>query len=138
MVYVFSISINDNFYTNEYCTRGLIYLIRDPRDLVVSYSKHLGISIDETIKIITNEKEINYYYSIPYLMSRWDLHYKSWLNLNVPRMIIRYEDILEDTMKILEGLKTKYEDHHRIQYSNNAIKSCVELSERYITDSASK
>ena len=113
-----NISINDNFYTNEHCTRGLIYLIIDPRDVVVSYSKHLGISIDETIKKITNEKEINYYYSIPYLMSRWDLHHKSWLNLNVPKMIIRYEDILEDTMKTIDLIINFFVNNYGFSFKN--------------------
>ena len=41
---------------------------------------------------------------------------------------------IEDTIKILNGIKEKYEDHHQVILSNNAIKACVELSERYISD----
>ena len=32
------------------------------------------------------------------------------------------------------GLKEKYEEHHNVTYTNNAIEACVNLSERYITD----
>ncbi len=39
-----------------------------------------------------------------------------------------------DTIKILNGIKEKYEDHHQVILSDNAIKACVELSERYISD----
>ena len=39
----------------------------------------------------------------------------------------------EDTTKILKGLKTKYEDHHRIYISDEAIEAAVKLSDRYIT-----
>ncbi len=35
---------------------------------------------------------------------------------------------------ILQGLKSKYEEHHSIKYTNGALKSAVELSKRYITD----
>ncbi len=35
---------------------------------------------------------------------------------------------------ILQGLKSKYEKHHNIKYTNSALKSAVELSKRYITD----
>lgn len=38
----------------------------------------------------------------------------------------------EDALKILHGLKSRYEDHHRIRYTDDAIKACVELSTRYI------
>ncbi len=41
---------------------------------------------------------------------------------------------IDDTIKILEGLRQKYEEHHNIHYSDEAIKACVDLSERYITD----
>merc|ERR1712046_287118 len=44
------------------------------------------------------------------------------------------EPSVEDAIKILMGLKTRYEDHHKIKFTNEAIKSAVELSARYIND----
>ena len=38
------------------------------------------------------------------------------------------------TLKILRGLKSKYEEHHNLTFSEGALKSAVELSKRYITD----
>jgi ATP-dependent Clp protease ATP-binding subunit ClpA len=43
------------------------------------------------------------------------------------------EPSVEDTIRILEGLKTKYEEHHNVRYSAPAIKAAAELSARYIT-----
>jgi ATP-dependent Clp protease ATP-binding subunit ClpC len=40
---------------------------------------------------------------------------------------------VEDAITILTGLKSKYEDHHKAEYSPAAIESCVKLSDRYIT-----
>ena len=40
----------------------------------------------------------------------------------------------DETIKILDGLKTYYEDHHKIKYSPEAIISAVELSNKYIGD----
>ncbi|OQY75931.1 MAG: Clp protease ClpC, partial [Ignavibacteriales bacterium UTCHB3] len=40
----------------------------------------------------------------------------------------------EDTIQILEKLKVKYEEHHRVRYSDEAIESAVKMSIRYITD----
>ena len=41
---------------------------------------------------------------------------------------------IEETLQILENIKEKYEDHHNVKYSPEAIKSCVNLTERYISD----
>jgi len=44
------------------------------------------------------------------------------------------EPSVEDTIKILKGVKSYFEDHHGIRYTMEAIKTAVELSARYITD----
>ncbi|TAJ53481.1 MAG: ATP-dependent Clp protease ATP-binding subunit ClpA [Nevskiaceae bacterium] len=44
------------------------------------------------------------------------------------------EPSVEDTVKILEGLKTRFEEHHAIQFTSGAIRSAVELAVRHITD----
>lgn len=44
------------------------------------------------------------------------------------------EPSTEDTVKILHGIKTGYEKHHNVLYTDKAIKSAVELAERYIND----
>ncbi|MBY6090811.1 ATP-dependent Clp protease ATP-binding subunit ClpA [Maritimibacter alkaliphilus] len=44
------------------------------------------------------------------------------------------EPSVEDTVKILQGLKPYFEDHHHIRYTAEAIKTAVELSARYIND----
>ena len=40
----------------------------------------------------------------------------------------------EETVEILNNIKEKYEDHHMVTYSEEAIKACVSLTTRYITD----
>ncbi len=40
----------------------------------------------------------------------------------------------EETEQILENIKPRYEDHHNVTYTPEAIKACVTLTERYITD----
>ena len=45
-----------------------------------------------------------------------------------------YEPSIEDTIKILKGLKPYFEDHHHVRYTNDALKTAVELSARYIND----
>lgn len=40
----------------------------------------------------------------------------------------------EDTLEIIENIKDKYEDHHNVHYTDDAIKACVELTDRYMSD----
>jgi ATP-dependent Clp protease ATP-binding subunit ClpA len=44
------------------------------------------------------------------------------------------EPTVEDTVKILRGLKPYYEEHHKVRYTAEALRSAVELSARYIND----
>ena len=42
----------------------------------------------------------------------------------------------EDTLQILNNIKERYEDHHNVTYTPEAIEACVALTERYISDRA--
>ena len=44
------------------------------------------------------------------------------------------EPSIEDAIKILQGIKPYYEKHHRVSYTNDAVRSAVELSAKYIGD----
>ena len=44
------------------------------------------------------------------------------------------EPTVEETIQILQGLRDKYEAHHRVKITNEAIDQAVRLSDRYITD----
>ena len=41
---------------------------------------------------------------------------------------------MDETIQILENIKSKYEDYHNVTYSDDAIQACVKLSDRYMTD----
>ena len=42
----------------------------------------------------------------------------------------------EETLQILHNIKDRYEQHHHVDYTDEAINSCVRLTERYVTDRA--
>ncbi len=44
------------------------------------------------------------------------------------------EPTINETIKILEGLKSRFEEHHQIKYTHQSLRSAVELTDRYITD----
>jgi ATP-dependent Clp protease ATP-binding subunit ClpA len=44
------------------------------------------------------------------------------------------EPSVEETFEILKGLKSRFEDHHQVTYTNPALRAAAELSNRYIND----
>lgn len=40
----------------------------------------------------------------------------------------------DETMEILQNLKSRYEEHHKVSYSDESLQACVSLADRYITD----
>ena len=93
-------TVNNHPYTNKKNTAGFIYLVRDPRDVILSYSKHLNIDLNETFEIMNDnlskeafdrdERE-----TVEVILGSWSEHYKSWKNYNsVQGLIIKYEDLV--------------------------------------------
>ena len=118
-------------YTNEETTLGFIYIVRDPRDVVISYSKWKNKNIDETIKflmsnnIMGNQNTIS---KMPEFIFNWKDHYKSWKNfVKVPSIIIRYEDLLFDLEfeinRIIDFFYINY--NIRIDNKNKKIKNII-------------
>jgi ATP-dependent Clp protease ATP-binding subunit ClpC len=40
----------------------------------------------------------------------------------------------EETLQILRNIKERYEEHHNVRYTDEALKACVKLTERYVSD----
>jgi ATP-dependent Clp protease ATP-binding subunit ClpC len=52
------------------------------------------------------------------------------------QQVLIEEPTLDETTMILQNIKDKYEEHHKVEYTNEAIIECVKMSDRYITDRA--
>jgi len=81
-------------------TLGVVYIVRDPRDVALSYANYMGHDIDATIDAMRNPTA-----AIgarpgslsPLLRQRlltWSDHVRSWLDAGLPLLLIRYEDML--------------------------------------------
>ena len=95
-------SINNHDFTDNENTLGAIYIVRDPRDIAVSYSAFLDLKLDETIDFMLSPScfEEDIFENVRYkksIMGNWAYHYKSWKNYNAREVIIiKYEDMLND------------------------------------------
>ena len=96
-------TVNKNKFTNKENTLGAIYIVRDPRDVAVSFSYHMGKTLTEIVNNMIDkeylisesdfmtEKKV----SGSTLLSSWSNHYNSWKNYK--SIIIKYEDLVRNT-----------------------------------------
>tara|TARA_Y100001970_G_scaffold256098_1_gene333478 strand:+ start:2669 stop:3493 length:825 start_codon:yes stop_codon:yes gene_type:complete len=119
--------INDNMFTNKDNTLFFIYIVRDPRNVVLSTSNHFGISQEESYKIINNENyiiypKINNQILPATLISSWKNHYLSWKSeKSVKNIIIKYEDLIENTTNTFEKLTKFLNEHAKIEYDKKKV-----------------
>ena len=100
--YLSKFIILTSFVLLIFITLAIIYIIRDPRDVVVSYSKYRHLDYDKTIEHMIGSKA-----NVPFvrdvkdasnieITGSWAFHYNSWKDgiSVIPRIIIKYEDLL--------------------------------------------
>jgi aryl sulfotransferase len=81
-------------------TRAVLYFIRNPLDVAVSFASHLNTSIDKTITIMNNpeyafcDRTNKLYNQLRQKLLTWSSHVKSWVDASgLPVLVIRFEDM---------------------------------------------
>lgn len=102
------IDVHRDYMLVPWLTFGAIYLVRDPRDVAISWAKHMGVTIDDAIDFMNNHEAALENSQSPSTLTSylgtWSVHTKSWFELQEkPVITVRYEDILE---KPFESLMT--------------------------------
>ncbi len=94
-------------FTNETVNGGFIYIVRDPRDIIVSLKNFSGKEIDKTIDEFLFSKSLMISTNgAQELLSTWELNVQSWLNYkSVPRLVIKYEDLKLNPKEIILNIK---------------------------------
>jgi hypothetical protein len=80
-------------------TAGAIYVLRNPLDIVISYSHHTGETIDESIEILNspNAGIRNTSQNVYTLFRSWSQHVASWTARAHPGLhVVRYEDMINE------------------------------------------
>ena len=124
-------SIQNNFFSNENNTKGYIYIIRDPRDIVISWSKHTNLSLDEAINFMTNYNSCiawvdSIHSKLPSktnpksYLSSWEQHVISWTknNWRTPKIIIKYEDLVYDKKNTILQIINFFKKNYNIVFDN--------------------
>ena len=125
------VSMFNNWFTNLNNTAGYIYIIRDPRDVAISWSKHANLSYDDSISFMLNfnsciewaqtNSELPDNLKPKTFLSSWDEHVLSWTknNLDVPKLILKYEDLVYKKEEVIKIIVKFFEKNYKIRLNCN-------------------
>ena len=114
-------------FTNLENTLGVVYIVRDPRNVALSYSRHLDIDIEEAVKFITSGKALK-----NDIMGNWSENYQSWKAFmkHNKYLLIKYEDLItnreETFLKILKFIYSLRNINFSID--TNKLKNVIETT----------
>lgn len=83
-------------------TRAAVHIVRDPRDVAVSWAHHAGLSIDAVIDCMAapaaamGRPDRRPSPAAPQLLTSWSAHAESWLAARPAPLLLRYEDMMAD------------------------------------------
>jgi aryl sulfotransferase len=86
-------------------TRGVIYLIRNPLDVAVSLAHHKSLDYDSAIDCMANNdfclscSAFRLHDQLPQRLLSWSDHVMSWLNSPVRLLVLRYEDMQQQSLE---------------------------------------
>lgn len=127
-------TVNNNKFTNKENTSGVIHIIRDPRDVILSYADYLGHKdYNKTLKIILSNhgeyQDMGDYKYKKSIFGSWADHYKSWRDFkDVQRLLIKYEDLILKPNNTFEKIIIFLNKINGTSIDKNKIKSSVELT----------
>jgi len=119
-------AVNGNHFSNNQNTAGFIYFVRDPRSVAISLSHHMTKSLADVVDIMTDQNtfmKVNDEFS-EYLSS-WRINYLSWRNAKYPKLIIRYEDLKNNSFDNFKNILQFINNHINIEINDEKIRKII-------------
>ena len=126
--------IGEHAFTNKNNTLGTIYVVRDPRNLINSFTNHYSIDKNTAKNFITSRQSVTGALedmkrdnSIFTILGSWNDHLKSWTGMNQNLLLIKYEDLIKNPLneinKIIKFLANLIDFSYNEEKINNIINS---------------
>ena len=127
-------TLENNPFTNKKNTQAVIYIVRDPRNVITSVGNHYSMNIQESYNFMTDNNRIisgdkwgGDNFGISEVLGSWSSHYKSWKNIKfAPILKIKYEDLINDTKKSLIEIINFLQKFNDIKMNSKKILKAVE------------
>ena len=120
--------LNNNFFSDQNNTLGAVYIVRDPRNVLLSMSNYYGITNNLALEMMKSEKfnlKDEDSLVVDYVGS-WNLHYNSWKFLDKKIMTIRYEDLVSKTQEVILSI---------FKFIETLIKSQIKIDQKKLSNS---
>ena len=124
--------IGENSFTNKNNTLGTIYIVRDPRNLVESFSNFYKKDKSLAIQDITSKGFVsgasyinNKQNNVFTIIGSWNDHYNSWTKINTNLLVIKYEDLLNDPFKELDRIIIFLKKFMNFKYDDYKIQNII-------------
>lgn len=124
--------IGEHAFTNKNNTLGTIYVVRDPRNLINSFTNHYSIDKNTAKNFITSRQSVtgalgkmkkeNNIFTI---LGSWNDHLKSWTNMNQNLLLIKYEDLIENPLNEINKITKYLENLIDFSYNEEKINNII-------------
>ena len=125
-----------NDFTDKKNTLGVIYIVRDPRNIVASISNHYKLTMEQSVDFMLDKKRtIGNAISgkdateedIVNLLCSWKEHYNSWKIVS-NLILIKYEDLLNDTKSQIDKLSLFLKKFGEFESSDKKINNIIKTT----------
>ena len=125
----------DNFTNNEN-TKAVIYIVRDPRNVVTSISNHFTFTIEKSLKFMLSSSVIGNKKSyeeslkdkesrILTLLGKWNDHYRSWTRKKSNFLLIKYEDLILNPTAEIKKVSKFLKNYLKFEITESKIQNIV-------------
>ena len=130
--------IGTDSFTNLDNAKGVIYIVRDPGNVVTSIKNHFSLNTYEDAKkfifddhrwlgFISHKNKIRDN-KLPTFIGSWSMNYKSWKNMSENFLLIKYEDLLMDPDNEFAKIVKFLNSILNIEFNKNKITEAIKTS----------
>ena len=117
-------------FTDEINTLGVIYIVRDPRNVLTSVLNYFHKeNYEQAIKFLGENKVLggdDSEIGLPTIIGSWSNHYKSWKKFKKNYLLIKYENLLENPLEEFSKITEYLEIHTDFKFQKEKILESIE------------
>tara|TARA_Y100000816_G_C26003776_1_gene524559 strand:- start:232 stop:1065 length:834 start_codon:yes stop_codon:yes gene_type:complete len=123
-------------FTDDDNTKGIIHIVRDPRNVITSIKNHYNYeSYEKALIFLKDERNIigikksKKEMDLPTLISSWKTHYNSWKNLTSLKkkyILIKYENLIDDPINEFKKITSFISKISKIEFNEKNILKSIE------------
>ena len=125
---------NGNYkFTDTENTLGVIYIVRDPRNIITSLKNHYNFeNYDDALKFLlddrkvigtkSSEKEVD----LPHIISSWKNHFNSWKKMKKNYLLIKYENLIKSPNSEFYKIVNYIKKHTNFKFNEQEVKIAID------------